>query len=169
MADNSLPSEQEEKPNDLESEHEETSPPFVGTSRFGKLSRAIGNETPSSTATTNSSPAPVIAPTTEPVQPGYVPQYASRPPKDRNVAIILEILPGLFGLYGFGWIYSGNTGTGIMLLVGGLIWAVIVVIAATITASVACFCTVPVNLIAVAVSATMLNNYTKNHPELFGR
>jgi len=42
-------------------------------------------------------------------------QNFSRPLKDRNIALILEILPGLFGLVGFGWIYSNKTDTGIFL------------------------------------------------------
>jgi len=107
-------------------------------------------------------------PPTEYIQPVYAPQYAARPLKDRNIALVLEILPGLFGLYGFGWIYSGNTSAGIMILIGGLVWAFIVVAAAMLTATAACFCTVPVNIVAVALSAFFLNGYTKKHTELFG-
>jgi len=89
-------------------------------------------------------------------------------PKDRSIALILEILPGLFGLLGFGWIYSGNTNTGIMWLIGVLVWDVFAIIIDVITGGFGCFCTLPVNIILVAVSASSLNTYTKQHPELFG-
>jgi hypothetical protein len=50
--------------------------------------------------------------------------YPPRPLKDRSIAIILEILPGLFGILGIGWIYSGKTGTGLAWLIGYLIWSI---------------------------------------------
>jgi len=91
-----------------------------------------------------------------------------RPPKDGGIAFCLEILPGLAGLFGIGWIYSGNTSTGVILLAGGIFWFLIIVVAAFITASAACLCTVPLSLVGTAISSVMLNNYTKQHPELFG-
>jgi TM2 domain-containing membrane protein YozV len=105
-------------------------------------------------------------------QPYYPPPYpaypATRSPKDRNTALVLEILPGLFGILGIGWIYSGKTGTGIAWLIGYLIWVGIVITAAVLTGFMACFCTVPINLICVGISASTLNTYTKSNPHLFG-
>ncbi len=92
-----------------------------------------------------------------------------RSPKDRSIALILEILPGLFGFLGFGWIYSGNTGTGIAWLIGVFVWDVIAVIIDIVTAGFGFCVSIPVNIILVAVSASSLNSYTKQHPELFGR
>lgn len=94
--------------------------------------------------------------------------YQMRPLKDKSIAMILEILPGLFGLYGFGWIYSGNSSTGIMLLVGGLIWDFIAILSGVLTAGFACFCTIPVNILVITFSSMRLNTYIKEHPELFG-
>ena len=94
--------------------------------------------------------------------------YAPRPPKDRGLALILEILPGLFGFLGFGWIYSGNTTVGILVLIGMLVWDLIALILIVLSIGLGCFCTVPVNLTLIAMSAFMLNAYTKQHPELFG-
>ena len=94
--------------------------------------------------------------------------FQTRPPKDLSIAMVLEILPGLFGLYGFGWIYSGNSSVGILLLVGGLVWGVIAVVTLILTAGFACFCTIPINILAVTFSSMSLNNYMKEHPELFG-
>jgi hypothetical protein len=98
----------------------------------------------------------------------YQPYYPPRPPKDRSIAMVLEILPGLFGFLGFGWIYSGNTSTGVAWLIGMLVWDVIAIIVAVISGSLACICTVPISLVLIAISASSLSKYTKAHPQLFG-
>lgn len=114
--------------------------------------------------------AAFLAPYTPPPaygQPPYM-AYAQRPPKDRSIALILEILPDLFGLFGFGWIYAGNTSAGLMWLVGMLFWDFIAIVIGVLTGGFGCFCTIPVNLVLTVVSASSLNAYTKQHPELFG-
>ncbi|MBU0491975.1 MAG: HEAT repeat domain-containing protein [Chloroflexi bacterium] len=93
--------------------------------------------------------------------------YALRPPKDQSLAFILEILPGLFGFLGLGWIYSGNTLAGILWLAGMLIWDLFVLVMALFTLGLSCICTLPVNLILLAVSSALLYQYIKQHPELF--
>ena len=93
--------------------------------------------------------------------------YAPRPAKDRSLALILEIIPALFGIFGIGWIYAGNTTAGIIWLISVLIWDAIVIAVVLFTGGIACFCTVPINLALIAISAMMLNNYTKEHTELF--
>ena len=103
-----------------------------------------------------------------PMVPGAQTYYAQRPPKDRSVAMILEILPGLFGFLGFGWIYSGNTSMGITWLIGFLIWDLGAVVIDVLSGGFGCFCTVPISLIFIAVSASSLSKYTRQHPELFG-
>ena len=110
-------------------------------------------------------PEPVRQPTyNQPAQP-YAP---ARPPKDRSIALILEILPGLFGFLGVGWIYAGETTRGVTWLVGFLIYVIISAIIIAITAGIgACF-TLPINLALITVSAITLNKYMKEHPEIFG-
>jgi hypothetical protein len=71
-------------------------------------------------------------------------------------------------LFGFGWIYSGNTGAGIAWLIGVLIWDVVAIIISLLTGGFGCFCTIPANIVLVAISAVTLNSYTKQHRELFG-
>ena len=101
--------------------------------------------------------------------PHTTPSYAPRLSKDKSIALILEILPGLFGLLGFGWIYSNQTNTGIIWLVGIIIWDIIALTIIALTAGFGCFCTLPVNIALIVISATQLNNYIKRHPELFGQ
>lgn len=95
-------------------------------------------------------------------------QQAELPTKDRALALILEILPGLFGLCGFGWIYSGNTNTGIFWLIGVLTWDFAAFLIVLVTGGFGCCCTVPMNLLLIVVSSSSLNTFTKKHPELFG-
>ena len=99
-------------------------------------------------------------------QPAQI--YAQRPPKDKSIALILEILPGLFGFLGIGWIYSGNTTTGIIWLIGFLIWTAIATIISIATVGIGIICWLPISIACIAISAITLNNYTKAHPELFG-
>ena len=94
--------------------------------------------------------------------------YGVRNSKSRGTALILEILPGLFGLLGFGWIYSGNTSTGIIWLIGYLVWIIIGVTISVLTVGFGVLCVAPISIAAIVISAVSLNNYTKTHPELFG-
>jgi hypothetical protein len=112
-------------------------------------------------------PAQVTPPTPARQQP-YPTAYAVRPAKDRSLALILEILPGLFGLLGFGWIYAGNTGVGIAWLVGMLVWTGISAIIAIFSVGISLICTLPVNIAMIVISAVTLNNYTRKRGELFG-
>ncbi|MCL4394171.1 MAG: zinc ribbon domain-containing protein [Chloroflexi bacterium] len=103
------------------------------------------------------------------LQPLYPnPQAYVRPLKDRSIAYILEILPGLFGILGIGWLYAGNTSAGIAWLVGVLIWDLMAIVIGLFSVGFGCFCTVPVNIVLIAVSTISLSNYVKAHPELFG-
>jgi TM2 domain-containing membrane protein YozV len=94
------------------------------------------------------------------VQPNY-------PTKDRSTVTILEVIPGLFGILGIGWLYAGNTGAGLAWLIGTIVWDVIAVILATLSVGLGCFCVLPVNVVLLLVSVMSLNNYTKARPDLF--
>ncbi len=110
------------------------------------------------------------APAKVPVRAPPFPQDSVyRPPKDRGVALVLEILPGLFGLPGIGWIYGGRTGAGVALLLCTLVWDLIAILIDIASGGFACLITVPVNLAVVAISVALLSSYTRQHPELFGR
>jgi hypothetical protein len=114
-------------------------------------------------------PAPGNYPQTPPPYPPAAPYYpVQRPLKQKSTAMLLEILLGLFGLYGFGRIYSGDTQTGIIWLIGGIIWSIIAIIIDVATAGFGFLCTVPVNIACVVICALTLDSYAKKHPEIFG-
>jgi TM2 domain-containing membrane protein YozV len=114
-------------------------------------------------------PSPAPAPPAQPVPYPYpVPQPASRPQKDRSLAIVLEVLPGLFGILGIGWMYAGNINTGLAVLVGNLIFLAISAVIAVLTAGIGLCILWPMEIVILVLSATQLNKYTRKHPELFG-
>ncbi len=107
-------------------------------------------------------PAPAIP--SAPAQPA---DFFRRPPKDRMIAVILEISFGLGGIAGVGWMYGGNMNTGLVLLLGVLAWDCLVAAIAAFTGGLSCLCTVPINLGVAAFSAARLNAFARAHPETF--
>jgi nicotinamide riboside transporter PnuC len=74
--------------------------------------------------------------------------YGGITPKDPNTAMIIELVGGLFGLLGIGYLYTGQTEAGLIRLVVWIIYNAIAWIAIVILASfiIGCFC-IPVQLI----------------------
>jgi hypothetical protein len=100
---------------------------------------------------------------------GASPEGAYRQPaKDPSLALVLELLPGFFGLLGFGWIYTGQVTTGVLLLAGFLLWNMLALFLDLITISLFLCLHIPINLTALLLSGILLNNHIKNHPEIFG-
>ena len=91
-------------------------------------------------------------------------------PKDRAIAMILEVLLGLFGLPGFGWIYSGNTKVGLILLFSMIGWNILVILPTVILTAGGSLliCCIPTTFLVVVISVMKLTEYSKQHPELFG-
>jgi hypothetical protein len=118
----------------------------------------------------------------KPEAAGYAPPQPAAPPfapvapaapaapghKELSLALVLEILPALVGVFGIGWIYSGNVTAGVALLIGMLVWEGLGLIVAMFTLGAGCLCLIPINLVVIAVSSFLLYNYTKQHPERFG-
>jgi TM2 domain-containing membrane protein YozV len=91
-----------------------------------------------------------------------------QPSKDRTLALVLEIVGGLFGLPGIGWLYGGQIVAG-MLILGVMIGIDAAgLVSAIFTAGLSCLCSVPFALVVAGVSSYMLYNHTKQHPETFG-
>ncbi len=83
--------------------------------------------------------------------------------RDSNLAVVLEILPGIFGLLGIGHIYGGYTNRGIVLLV---VWLLFV--AAETSTGVIC-CTFPLHLIVPVISGIWVKREMDGQPLPFGR
>jgi hypothetical protein len=88
--------------------------------------------------------------------------------KDKGITMVLEILPGLFGFYGIGWIYAGNSSRGAALLICGILWDIFAIVLASVTAGFSACLSLPVSVLVLVLSAVSLNTYTKQHPETFG-
>lgn len=98
----------------------------------------------------------------------HAPVYQSpaaygQPTKDKAIAYVLEIL-----LLGLGWIYVGQTGTGIAILVSWIIVGLVIGVTVDIaTGGLGCLCTVPLAILAYVLSLTQLSKYIKARPHVF--
>lgn len=95
-------------------------------------------------------------------QPGYYQPVVVVQQQTSNTPVIVEIICGIFGFYGIGWMVAGYTVPGlVMLLVGILIWAPIFWVVAGITVGIGLVCLVPIDIAIWVTSALMLNNKLK--------
>ncbi len=81
---------------------------------------------------------------------------------NKTLAIILEIVGGIFGIFGIGWLVAGKTKVGLPLLIGSFVWAIIEIIGTIVTLGFGLLCFFPIDIIALIVSAIMLNNSFNN-------
>jgi hypothetical protein len=95
-----------------------------------------------------------VAPTSQP-QVVYIGQQTPSTP------VIIEVIGGLFGFYGIGWLVGGYAATGILLLVGSLLLAGLWALVAIATVGVGLFCIVPIDLVILLGSALTLNSRLK--------
>lgn len=112
-------------------------------------------------------PPPMYPP---PSQPGYTsPSFpTTRPSKDRTLALVLEIVGGVFGLPGIGWLYSGQIVPGLIILGAMLAVNLVGLVIAVFTVGISLCCSVPLNLAVAGVSTYRLHNHTRQNPETFG-
>ena len=107
--------------------------------------------------------APVPGDVYIPPPVSHAPVAYGQPTKDKSIVYVLEIL-----LLGLGWIYAGETGTGIAILVA---WAVVGLLIGIpvdiVTDGLGCLCTGPLAILAYTLSLTQLNKYVKEHPDVF--
>ncbi|MBE7472256.1 MAG: hypothetical protein DPW09_10245 [Anaerolineae bacterium] len=95
--------------------------------------------------------------------------------KDKGLALVLEIWPGLAGILGIGWMYSGHTIVGISLLLTGLVvfWGSYIVLFLSITFFAAItaglgsifycvICIIPVLQVGAAIVSTLMLKSTLN-------
>lgn len=84
------------------------------------------------------------------------------------MALILEVVGGAVGLPGLGWLYSGQTGRGLVLLGVMLALDAVGLVVALSTVLISCVCSIPLTWVVMGVSAYLLNNHARQHPETFG-
>ncbi len=104
-----------------------------------------------------SSLAPII-PQSQP-RVVYVVQQAPSTP------VIVEVIGGLFGFYGIGWLVGGYTFTGILLVLGSLVLAGLWAVVTVATVGVGLFCVIPANLAILLTSTLTLNARLKRKLE----
>lgn len=75
--------------------------------------------------------------------------------------MIVELLGGLLGLYGVGWIVGGYVVTGALLLVGSFLLALLWIVVTLATVGVGLFCIIPLDLAILATSALTLKSRLK--------
>lgn len=90
-------------------------------------------------------------------------------PKDPNTAFLIELIGGLFGFLGLGYIYVGRTNDGIIRLIIFLVYNVIawVAIAALSVVVIGCFC-IPIQLIVQLGVAIFSANQLKSSMQAAG-
>lgn len=114
------------------------------------------------------------APVSPPVSPPYAPaatyapavgaapaQPMMAPARNNTLAIVLEIIPGLFGFFGIGWLASGYVTTGLILLIAGIMWTVIGSFFSVLTFGFGFACMAVINIVVVIVSALTLSSRLK--------
>ncbi|GIW08685.1 MAG: hypothetical protein KatS3mg060_3490 [Dehalococcoidia bacterium] len=89
---------------------------------------------------------PAVAPAPEASIPRYTPEIVGER-KDPSTAFLLELIPGLFGFLGIGYLYAGRTNDGVIRLAAFLIynllaWTAIVVLSIVVVG----LCLIPVQL-----------------------
>lgn len=72
-----------------------------------------------------------------------------------NTPVAIEAIAAFFGLFGLGWLYAGRNPTGILLLVGGLLWDAIGL--ALLTTGIGAVCFLPVHVALVTLSTVRLS------------
>ena len=97
--------------------------------------------------------------------PGQQPGYPQQPyyPQDSTdtVAMILEILFGLFGLMGMGWLYAGNILTAILVFIGFTVFLLVEAALIAITGGLCGCLALPVNIAVAVISGMRVRDYVR--------
>lgn len=85
--------------------------------------------------------------------------------RSKTTGVLLEVVPGLFGFLGFGWLYAGNIGAWLAWLIAFSVFSTISVI---LDFSVLFICVhIPAHFILIAASAAALNSYMTERTDEF--
>jgi hypothetical protein len=79
-----------------------------------------------------------------------------------TIAMIVEIVFGIFGAMGMGWLYAGNIPVGIAAFAGFLILLALELLGISITLGFAACLTIPLNIVIAVVSGIKARDYVRN-------
>ena len=77
-------------------------------------------------------------------------------PKSKGTALAIEAIASIFGIFGAGWFYSGNTLPGILLLIAGICWDLFALFAMFFSLGFGVFCLVPIHMVFVLGTVLLL-------------
>ena len=86
--------------------------------------------------------------------------------KDPGTGLLLEILPGLFGFLGIGWLWAGETGIGIALLLGYWVFLFSEGLFIVFSFGLLLFCCAPLNLAVLLASGFLLQKRLRDRQAL---
>src|SRR5258706_9224028 len=85
-------------------------------------------------------------------------QYQPQMGPDPNTAFIIELIGGLFGFFGIGYMYAGKTNEGVGRLVAGIVCNVVVAFSAVLTSGICACIAIPAYVGIAIVSAGAVTN-----------
>jgi hypothetical protein len=88
-------------------------------------------------------------------------QVVERPQGNQQLSIILELVIGILGFLGIGWLIRGDQKTGLILIVSSVVWTCIAYGLAAGTSGVSAICTIPLTMTAAITSTILLSNAYK--------
>lgn len=101
-----------------------------------------------------SPPAPAYQPGQ--VNVTIVNNFASSPGKNAS-ALLTEIFLSLIGIYGVGWLRAGKKTTGIVLLIGSILYWMLAIQFIILTWGFGILCLCPISIMLIIVNAVLLN------------
>jgi hypothetical protein len=79
-----------------------------------------------------------------------------------TITMVIEIIFGIFGALGMGWLYAGNITVGVIAFVGYLIWLGVELLVTSVTLGFAACLFIPLNLVIAIVSGIKARDYVRN-------
>lgn len=79
-----------------------------------------------------------------------------------TIAMVVEILFGLFGILGMGWLYAGNIGISLLVFFGFAVVVFIETFVASITFGIAACVIIPLNIAIAVISGMRARDYVRN-------
>ncbi len=83
------------------------------------------------------------------------------------MAALLEVLFGLFGFLGVGWIYAGHVGRGFLTMVGFWLFLILFIVLGTVTLGLVLCLFIPLYLTSIAFSAMGVHRYVEQTAEAY--